>query len=77
MFHDNFYIVGWMPTITWDEEEDEEEVTHNDVDRTCECGQRTGGGNPCGQCGMPLCPMCYEGGGGFCSKHPDEDFEGY
>jgi len=68
-FHDDFYG-GWIP------QDEEDEVTHNDAAYTCECG-RNSIGDSCGQCGMPLCPMCFESGGGFCSKHPDEDFEGY
>jgi hypothetical protein len=29
----------------------------------------------CNQCGVPLCPMCFECGAGFCDRHPDERFE--
>lgn len=40
----------------------------------CPCG-RLSCAEACEQCGHPLCPMCYETGGGFCDKHPDEDYQ--
>ncbi len=39
----------------------------------CPCG-RVSCREACEQCGTPLCPMCFETGGGFCSKHPDESY---
>jgi hypothetical protein len=55
----------------------EEEVQYWQVDKICaECGGRTVG-ERCSQCGLPLCPMCFETGGGFCSACPSEDRPGY
>lgn len=47
------------------------EYTDEDDPVACSCGRETAG-EGCGQCGEDLCPMCYESGAGFCSKHPDE-----
>jgi hypothetical protein len=40
----------------------------------CRCG-RESCAEACDQCGYPLCPMCFETGGGFCDQHPDDDYE--
>lgn len=43
----------------------------------CECGGETVG-EECGFCGKPLCPMCFECGGGFCSgPHTQEQIDSY
>lgn len=39
----------------------------------CSCGRATCG-EGCQQCGLPLCPMCFEAGAGFCGKHPDDSY---
>lgn len=41
---------------------------------TCRCG-RWACADACQQCGYPLCGMCFETGGGFCDKHPDDTYE--
>jgi len=69
-------ILDIWETSEIDEEDDEEEVNWWDVFEICECGAHTIG-ETCGQCGMPLCPMCFECGCGFCSQHPDKNFKGY
>ena len=38
------------------------------------CGRQSAG-DCCGQCGLSLCSMCLESGGGVCSEHSDEDLE--
>ena len=43
------------------------------------CGEcrRPTVGDRCQQCGMSLCPACYETGAEFCGAHPNEHLEGY
>ena len=55
---------------------DEEEVNWWQTDETCECSRGTCGEH-CSECGMPLCPMCFEIGCGFCSECPTKHFKGY
>lgn len=55
------------------EYEDEDEWQH-DLHRSCViCGNRTVG-DSCDQCGLPLCPMHWETGVGFCDTCPTEDY---
>lgn len=51
-----------------------EEDDSNDGPVECRCG-RVACREACDQCGAPLCPMCFETGGGFCAKHPDEQYQ--
>lgn len=40
------------------------------------CGRDAGDmADECDQCGAPLCSMCYEQSAGFCSEHPDENYD--
>ena len=47
---------------------------HDDGPVSCRCG-RVACAEACEQCGSPLCQMCFECGGGFCDKHPDDDYQ--
>lgn len=63
-----------------DEERDmwgEEPIDEYEEDNDPICSQcsRPTAGEGCGQCGVDLCPMCFECGGGFCSKHPDSEYQ--
>lgn len=46
----------------------------DDYPPLCSCG-RMSCAEACEQCGAPLCPMCFETGAGFCSKHPDDNYQ--
>ena len=50
----------------------------DDDEPRCKCGGSTVG-ESCSECGSPLCPMCFEGGAGFCTTCPTPDYkpEGY
>jgi len=56
-----------------DDPDDDYPADVDDDDPVCACG-RAWAGEACGQCGAALCPMCFETGAGFCSKHPDEHY---
>lgn len=43
-----------------------------DVVDVCACGNRAVA-EPCGLCGAPLCPMCYEGGCGMCHRDHEKE----
>lgn len=54
-----------------DEDDDNEFI--DDPERCDVCQKRSF--EYCGGCGKPLCPMCFEGGAGFCSACPDENYD--
>jgi len=60
-------------------DDDYDEMEYDDLDEaTCsKCSHTTAGEECCG-CGNPLCPMCFETGGGLCGcgMVPDEDDQG-
>lgn len=56
---------------------DSELVDGGDHKEHCGCGRETAG-EECGFCGQPLCPMCFEMGGGFCNgPHTQEMIDAY
>lgn len=63
----------------FDESEDQyEERSERYIDPIlCACDEPTAG-ESCGFCGEPLCPACFEMGGGFCNKqHSQAEMEAY
>ena len=57
---------------------DDDRFWEDDNHELCECGRDVGsdvGSDTCGQCGIPLCHMCFETGVGFCSVHPDRHYQ--
>ena len=56
--------------------EDDERDEGSVYEACIECGDKSVG-DICDQCGMPLCPMHYELGAGFCKDHPNKHFRGW
>lgn len=75
-------MAEWQASVTvfidehWHYEESDDDWgddPREDMEALCSCGRPTIG-ECCEQCGMPLCPMCFETGAGFCHGHPTEDY---
>lgn len=62
-----------MTDINENECEDDEELC-SASEYYGDCGLSVVGDH-CQQCGLPLCPMCFETGAEFCKNHPDENYD--